>query len=172
MQIPTQHKTARVILALLVVLVVGFSLWVWRTQKKIVSNTPSAPYIQPKPVYKPQLDVERQDLDTSQMPQGLPNDLPVESGAETISNYTAKSSVGLSQATREYRSTKSFEELEKTYRDYFTSKNWKVDPTYKGKGNWGISAHLAKDLINVSLSSNGDTGTILVNITYTPGQGN
>lgn len=162
-----KHKTAKLILIVLAVAVVGFSAWAWRLNKQNTSPTNQSTSQTPKAEYKPQLQGTQTELAKTETPNGMPVDLPVDKNAEIIRVYNNVTLGGRSQGTKVYKTPLTYTELEKNYRQYFTSNGWTVDPTFKTAATWGISAHNDQGEINVSLTSLAD-GNVLVNITFLP----
>lgn len=165
--IKNKYKTAKLILLVLAVSVIGFSVWVWRVNKKNIPSVNQGASQTPKAEYKPQLQGTQTELAKTDSPNGMPADLPIDKNSEVVRVYNDIALGGRSQGTKIYKTSLTYTELEKNYRQYFTDNGWTVDPTFKTKETWGISAHNAQGEINVSLTSLAD-GYVLVNITFLP----
>jgi hypothetical protein len=162
-----KHQTAKIILIILAMAVVGFSIWVWRTQVELNKQNSNVIDNQKKPEYQTRLKVNTKEYDKTQTPPGMPADLPIETGAEFVNSFTANAVTGPSQATRVYYSKKSFTDLESDFSVYLKNNGWKVFPTTKSKTYWVISASKDSAIFNVKLTSI-STDKILVELTFVP----
>lgn len=97
--------------------------------------------------------VTRTDIANSQVPGGFPAGIPIEKSVTVTKNYTQKGSNGVSESVREYETTKTLAEVDKSFMDFFT------------KQGWAVTAHVdnsSSGLIMVAASKAGQN--ILVNI--------
>ncbi len=162
-----KHQTAKVILIILALAVVGFSIWVWRTQVALNKQNNSIIDNQKKPEYETRLKVNTKEYDKTQTPPGMPADLPIEKNAEFVNSYTANAVTGTSQATRVYYSTKSMTDLETDFTNYLKNNGWKVFPPTTSKTHIGISSSKDSAIFNINLTSI-EANKVLVELTYVP----
>lgn len=162
-----KHQTAKIVLIILALAVVGFSIWVWRTNLSLNKQNGGMVDNQKKPEYQTRLKVNTKEYDKNQTPPGMPAGLPIESGAEFVNSYTTEAVTGPKQATRVYYSSKSSSDLEADFSNYLKNNSWKVFPTTKLKDYWTISASKESAIFTIKLTSIMQ-GKVLVELTYVP----
>ena len=89
-------------------------------------NTSQSPQVAP-PVTteKPEkTEVAKKEVPDTQLPEGFPINLPIESGAQITQNFTVTTPDGRTQSTRGYVSTKSLADSYKTFTDYLKKEGW------------------------------------------------
>lgn len=76
------------------------------------------------------------EIPKNQLPQGLPQDLPIEEHVQITNNSTSRTQQGSLSSSRTYLSTKSLAENYKIFSDYFKANKWEIisdinNDTYK-----------------------------------------
>lgn len=101
------------------------------------------------------------------LPNKIPDDLPMEDGAEIIQNFEArKLDEGKYQSTRKYKSQKSVGDLFVDYNNYFLEKKWQVLDTLSEETFAVLAAETAsQENILVHISENTVTHQVTVDIT-------
>ena len=74
---------------------------------------------QPKP-----LEVQKKDLETTQLPSGFPSTFPSEMGSRILENYEVSTPDGRKQFTRTVTTAKPVEDRVKEFRRYFVELGW------------------------------------------------
>lgn len=75
------------------------------------------------------LEVSTKTLDSTAVPSGFPENLPVEAGSSVLQNYESTSNDGRKQSTRVATTTKSLDQAVKLYSDYFVKLGWSLIPS-------------------------------------------
>lgn len=119
---------------------------------------------------KQQLNVTKSEKNTNELPDKFPTDIPIETGAKIIQNYNASTPDGRFQATRVFESAKSMDENLKIYKDYLTSKNYKLQPVVEVPNFKSISGTNDNMNLQVSMNYNASTKitTVSINLTQLP----
>jgi basic membrane lipoprotein Med (substrate-binding protein (PBP1-ABC) superfamily) len=77
-------------------------------------------------------EVVKTEVSASQLPAGLPKNLPIEAGSQIIQNYEAKSTNSETiQGTKKFTTEKSLEDAVKTYTDFFAKTAWEIIDSQK-----------------------------------------
>ena len=112
-------------------------------------------------------------FDSSILPQGLPEDLPVEEGGVVVSNEIVKISNPYGkeeeQVVRSYLSTKTIKENVEIYKNYIVNKKWilsgEVEPSKDLSIFLGQDPQKPNERIKFEFSKNSITNDVMVRIT-------
>lgn len=112
--------------------------------------------------------VEKKDLAFTELPQGLPQELPIESGTTTVQNYEATTTDGRVQSTRELTTNLALAAGVKQYADFFVAQGWTEVPV-ENQTEGTVTALLRKksDVVLITGRENATTKQKTVEITLT-----
>lgn len=162
---PVRKKFLWLTAFLLVLVVVGFGYYFTMGKKdntKTNENTNEAENQQnlnPVAITK--------DVPKTELPDKLPKDIPLETGAKITQNYTASSTDGRSQSTRVFETKKSLDENRKIYADYLAANGWKIVGTLNESGLRVITAIKDKSQLQITINQNTVTNGVTVEIVGT-----
>lgn len=89
--------------------------------------------------------ISKTDVPVNQLPENFPVDIPLEKGTKVVQNYNSVHNDGTVEATREFRTSSSWDEVKKTYSDYMEQAGYSIDSIIEGdslkalQGNNGSS---------------------------------
>jgi hypothetical protein len=114
-QVPSMNKNlVKIAVILAVATVAVYGLYLLRINKPVQQQRVEA------------FSVEKTDLQSDQLPQGFPENLPEEAGAKITQNYDATTNDGRVQSTRVMTTNKSLAVAVETYSDFFAGLGWKA----------------------------------------------
>jgi hypothetical protein len=103
---------------------------------------------------------------SADVPQGLPNNIPWESGAAVLQNFTAKDpSTGKTQSTRVYVSGKTLDANFSIYQKYLQDNGWTVSSTVNQPAVKNLSATKSGARLDITIAKNAQ-GQVTVNVSY------
>jgi hypothetical protein len=110
-----------------------------------------------------QTEARIQSVPSSELPSGLPDNLPIEKGAAIIQNFTAKDpATGKLQSTRGYTSTQSMDADFAAYQKYFKDNGWTITSTLDQPAVKSIYATKSAATMSVSLASDAAGKAVVV----------
>lgn len=116
----------------------------------------------------PQIKIEKTIVDSAELPELFPKDIPIEKDAKITQNYNATSPDGRFQATRAFETKKTLDENLKIYQDYFKKNKWEVQSTLDTDANYKmIFAVKLPYQVQISMNKNTTTGVKTVDISLT-----
>ena len=121
----------------------------------------------PQSTSTPPLEVTKQDLASSQLPELMPADMPMEQGAAVVQNYNATANDGRQQATRTFETAQTLDANFKTYTDYAKNNGWTLGTGVDQKNIKVVTATKGDLSLVVTISQNSGTQVRSVNITVT-----
>jgi hypothetical protein len=150
------------VLVLLVIVAVG--------AKFLYKKQPAAQSGQPKAVSQQAptgaAAVAISSVPSTEMPQGLPNNIPWESGAAVLQNFTAKDpATGKTQSTRVYVSKKTLDANFTIYQKYLQDNGWTVNTTVNKTDVKNLSATKSGARLDITIAKN-TQGQVSVNVSY------
>ena len=153
------NKKVLILIVVLAVIAAGAVIWkAKRVPVKPINPGNQGQSSQPK--------VEVTAIDPTKLPQGLPSDLPMESGAQVLQNFEAKDPVsGKTQASRAYVSKKTLDEVFASYQSYLQKNGWSVQSTINQPGLKNISALKDNTRLSVTIAKDAE-GRNTVNVGY------
>ena len=150
------------VLVLLVVAVVG-AKFVYKKQPAAQSGQPKTESQQPSTGPS---SVAVNPVPSAEVPQGLPDNIPWESDAAVLQNFTAKdSATGKTQSTRVYVSSKTLDANFVIYQKYLQDNGWTVNSTVNQAAVKNLSATKSGARLDITLAKGSD-GKITVNVSY------
>lgn len=104
--------------------------------------------------------VSTKTLDSSMVPSGFPENMPIEAGSSVLQNYESYTTDGRKQSTRVASTSKNLDEAVKTYSDFFVHLGWTLIPIPdSGVGVNSVSALLKNDDNTLLISARTDEAT-------------
>ena len=114
-------------------------------------------------------NIVKEEVDTKNLPEALPSDLPLEAEAEVKENSVVSSpdKPGVTQYTRKYTSQKSLDENYEIYKDYLQKNGWNILTSIEEDGLRSLIAANADNSkqMFVTISENSLTGEVTVDVT-------
>lgn len=111
-----------------------------------------------------QLEVSQQNVEVTALPEGFPNNLPLEAEAKVTQNYNATTNDGRVQATRVFETSKTLDENYKIYSDYAKNNGWSLNTGIDQKDLKVITATKDGQVLQVTINLNTATQIKTVNI--------
>lgn len=111
-----------------------------------------------------------ENIKSTELPKGVPSDLPLEKDAKVLSNYNATSPDGTKvQATRSFESAKTAQANFDLYKDYLAKNKWTIlgevnDPA-KSK-SLAIFAKKGEGILNITIAPGSTGKTSIVDLSY------
>jgi galactitol-specific phosphotransferase system IIB component len=103
---------------------------------------------------------------SAEVPQGLPDNIPWESDATVLQNFTAKdSATGKTQSTRVYVSSKTLDANFTIYQKYLQDNGWTVNSTVNQPAVKNLSATKSGARLDITIAKNAQ-GQVSVNVSY------
>ncbi len=160
----TQNSKSIFIIVILFLVGLGVVFYMWSTRRK-------KPVVKEEP--KIEFSREAEQFGSEVLPQGLPEDLPIEEGSVVISNEIVKVTTPdgktENQVVRAYLSAKTIEENVKIYKDYVLSKGWQVSGEINPSKDLNIflssDPNNPKERIKYEFTKNSTTKDVTVRIT-------
>ncbi len=116
------RKRNYILIGLLLILLLAIMLMLSRSKKQQPAFSTS------------QVKVDKQEVSASELPAGLPENVPIEPGSIIIENYKATTEGDRVQGTRTFTSRKTIAEAIKVYTDFFTKSAWNKAAEQTGEG--------------------------------------
>ena len=152
----------KLVLGVIILLLIAAAASLWFRRQAAPSSR------QPEPVAKTSTStpVVQHNVDTAQLPEQFPSDIPLEQGAKITLNYNAVNAKGMYQASREFISAKSLDQNFEFYQRVLKQNGWMItqtldDPTRhqkiilatKGANNLNIRVYLDSGVTKVSINN-------------------
>lgn len=139
------------VILFLVVTAVLAGVW-WYKKYKLKTDTSVVSVPKTSVNEKIVLGVKRTEVDSTQIPDGIPLDYPAEESAKIVQNYIAQGDSGNKQAVREYETTKSQADNIKIFKDYLARSKWQITADMDiGNNTHVINAVKAQTYFTVSI---------------------
>lgn len=161
---PSNFKRFRLLVLVVVLLIASSFLWVlWSNKQadiKELIGLSSRPQIK-------DLQIRKQEVPSTALPQGFPEDFPVEAGAKILQNYEADDSHGYFQSTRVFESGKSLNDNKIIYKAYLENNDWLISSELDQEHFRLLTATKGQDQIQVTIAQNLLTQDVSINATLT-----
>ncbi len=116
---------------------------------------------------EPQLpQVEKTNVDFSELPEKFPTDIPMEAGVRITQNYNSLTPEGQFQATRVFETSKSLDATIKVYTDFLNNNDWKITATLDQPNLKMVMGSKDGASIQVTVNQNTINDTKTVSISY------
>ncbi len=152
---------------LVIAVLIALGLWFSLQKLKTTVRNPVGKSDKEKKEHKNLVAVTQKDVDASRLPDGMPQDIPLEVGAKVLQNYNATTPDGRFQANRMFQTKLGLQENREIYVNYFKSKGWKISAEVSRPTNVVISAVKgAGEFITVTVDENAIAKIRTVDIVY------
>lgn len=111
--------------------------------------------------------VTTKEVSKEQLPDKIPSNLPIETGAKVTQNYTSTNSSGDFQSTRVYESKKTIDENKRIYLDYLKNNGWKVVASLEESDNKVFTAVKGDLQMQLTINQSTASKTVMVEVTIT-----
>lgn len=150
------------ILFLLIAAVVA-AKFVYKKQPAVQSEQPKTESRQPSTGSS---SVAVSPVPSAEVPQGLPDSIPWESGATILQNFTTKdSATGKTQSTRVYVSSKTLDANFTIYQKYLQDNGWTINTSVNQPAVKNLSAAKSGARLDITIAKN-IQGKTTVNVSY------
>ncbi len=113
------------------------------------------------------LQIEKQEVKASDLPELLPKDLPKEDGVEVLQNFYSTTPSGDLIASREYRSKRSFEQNVALFANFLKTSSWRTLSTLQAGDRVVFSATKASDVLQVAIVETRPSNLVTVSLDIT-----
>lgn len=110
--------------------------------------------------------ITKSEVADDKLPSKMPANIPQETGAQVMDNFTAVNDEGLYQATREFETAKSLAENLTLYTNYLKNNDWDILSTIDKPSFKSVVGSRGADRLQITISENSSTKIKTVTISF------
>ncbi len=142
-----------IFLVVLLIIILGLLFWF------IPSLRSKLPFTQKQPA------VQRQVINTAELPNGFPVNLPLLKASVVVHNFEVMGDDGVKQSVRKWQSTETVTHAKAAYTEYFAKNGWEIVTNVDQPTVQLLGAKRDKQFMSVSIHSSPSGSGSLIEVT-------